>query len=310
MPRFAPRRWVLVNQGVEVVVLAVLGIAAMAVLDAYSLKLLAKVFALWVPVLGLQLLILHTGVVSLGHAAFVALGAYVAGMLSLSGAHNLWALLGALILVGAAAGLVVGVAVLRVQGLYQLMATLAVGQMMYYGFQSLRSLGGDDGFALPVRSTLTFVGPLESDRVFGFVVVGVACACAWLVGRLRRSELGAQMQAARDDGMRLASLGVSPYKVRLAAFVVSAVLAAVGGAFMAHLSRFASPQLGHWTLSGELMVLMLLGGSKTRVGPFAACVGLVLIQEWLSQYTDHWPLVLGLVVLGRVLWPSKQEGRA
>jgi len=283
-------------------------IVAMLWLDPYSIKLLAKIFALWIVVLGLQLLITHAGVLSLGHGAFVAVGAYVAGLLSLSGAHSLWLMLGAVALACIAAGLLVGAAVLRSQGLYQLMATLAVAQMAYYGLQSLRALGGDDGFALTIRPSILGDWSLESDGALGCAAVVLAGVCAALATRLCRSEFGAYMQSGRDDERRLASLGVNPFTVKLVAFVVSAVFAGLGGAMLAHLSRFASPQLGHWLFSGELMVLVVLGGAATRLGPLLACAALVLLQELLAQYTDHWLLALGLLVLVRVLWPVR--GRA
>lgn len=285
-------------------------VAAVFVLDPYAVKVLAKVFALWIAVLGLQLLIAQAGVLSLGHAAFVAVGAYVAGGLSLAGPHSLWTMLVVVGLAGAVAGGVIGTAVLRTQGLYQLMATLAVAQMAYYGLQSLRFLGGDDGFALPLRPLLFGELSLESDRALACAVVVLAGLFAAGAGRLRRSEFGALIQAARDDERRLSSLGVNVFRVRLMAFVASAVLAAVGGALLAHVSRFASPQLGHWLFSGELMVLVLLGGAASRLGPLLASAAVVLLQELLAQYTDHWPLALGVLVLLRVLWPVRERGHA
>jgi branched-chain amino acid transport system permease protein len=293
-----------------VLLIVAAGVAAMALLDPYSVKLLGKVFALWIVVLGLQLLVSHAGVITLGHAAFVAAGGYVAGGFSLAGVHPLWLMLAAVVAASAVFGGVVGAAVLRTRGLYQLMATLAIGQMVFYGFQSLRSLGGDDGFALTVRPSLPVGLTMESDGTLGLVIVALAALCAWAIHRLRTSELGVLMQAARDDERRVASLGASPYLVKLAAFVVSAVFAGLGGAMLAHLSRFTSPQVGHWMMSGELVVLVLLGGGRTRAGSFVACAAVVTVQEVLSRYTDHWPLALGILVLGRVLWPAKDGAHA
>ena len=290
--------------------IVLLGLCAVALLNPYALKLLGKVYVLWIVVLGLQLLIAHAGVVTLGQAAFVAVGAYVAGAFSLSGVHALWWMLPAVVLVSAVLGGAVGALVLRTQGLYQLRATLAVGQMVFYALQSLRFLGGDDGFALKQRPALGLGLDLDSDRALCAAIVLIAALAAWLLWRIRHSEMGFFMQAARDDERKLAALGTSPYVAKLWAFVVAAVLAGVGGALLAHLSRFTSPQLGHWLLSGELMVLVLLGGGRTRWGVFLACGALVGVQEVVAQYTDHWPLVLGVAVLLRVLWPQGREGKA
>ncbi len=278
------------------------------VLDPYSLKLMAKVFALWIIVLGLQQLTLHAGVLSLGHGAFVAAGSYVAGMLALGGEHSLWIMILAVTVVSCCLGLIVGAAVLRTQGLYQLMATLAVAQMVFYGFQSLRSFGGDEGFAISARPIVFGGWGLETDRALTLTIVVIAFLCAAIVARLRGSELGALMRANRDDARRLSSLGGNPYFVSLMAFVFSAVLAGIGGAMLAHVARYTSPQLGNWLMSGELVVLMLLGGAATRTGPLLACAAIVMIQEVLSQYTDHWLFVLGALALGRVLWaPGEKE---
>lgn len=293
-----------------VFLISLAGGIAMAFLDPYSVKLLAKVYALWIVVLGLQLLLSHAGVLTLGHAAFVAAGGYVAGGLSLAGAHPLWLMLVCVVAASAILGGAVGAIVLRTHGLYQLMATLAIGQMAFYGMQSLRSLGGDDGFAVTTRPGLPGGLSLDADAALGIVIVLIAGVGAWMVKRLRVSELGVLIQAARDDERRVASLGASPYVAKLAAFVVAAVFAGIGGALMAHLSRFASPQVGHWTMSGELMVLVLLGGARTRYGLFLACITIVAVQELVSQYTDHWPLVLGILVLGRVMWPTKDGTHA
>jgi branched-chain amino acid transport system permease protein len=276
----------------------------MALLDAYSVKVLGKVYALWIVALGLQLLLRDAGVLTLGQAAFLSVGGYVAGGLSLSGPHGVWLMLGAVVLASAVMGAAIGAIVLRTEGLYQLMATLAIGQMVFYGLQSLRSLGGDDGFAVVERPLLGSLA-LDTDAKLGLLIVVVAAVGAWAAARLRSSELGVLVRATRDDERRVASLGMNPYLVKLAAFTVAAVFAGVGGALMAHLSRFTSPQVGSWMMSGELMVLVLLGGASTRVGVFLACLAVVAIQEVVSQYTDHWPLVLGIVVLGRVLWPSR-----
>lgn len=307
----APTRYRALGLDGWVVALIVLaGCAAVALLNPYALKLLGKVYVLWIIVLGLQLLIAHAGVVTLGQAALVAIGGYVAGGITLAGGQSLWLMLLAVVLGTAVLGAAMGAVVLRTQGLYQLMATLAVGQMVYYGLQSLRFLGGDDGFALKSRPELWSGLPLESDRAWCLVIVLMAALAAWLIQRVRQSEMGYFMQAARDDERKLSALGMSPGVSKLWAFVIAAVFAGIGGALLAHLTRFTSPQLGSWMFSGELMVLVLLGGGRTRFGAFLACCALVAVQEVVAQYTDHWPLVLGVVVLLRVLWPQRGEGQA
>lgn len=279
---------------------------AIGLLDVYLLKLLGKVLIFWLIALGLQLLVAQAGVISLGHAAFMATGAYIAGLFSMQGPHDLIMMLACVAVACAAFGSLMGALILRTQGLYQLMATLAIAQMAYYGFQSLRSLGGDDGFAVSTRPDVLGLIALDTDaKLLGAILVILALG-VWAANRIRRSEMGALMQAVRDDARRVASLGISPYGIKVWAFLISAVFTGIGGALFAQLTRFTSPQLGSWFMSGELIILVLLGGGKTRSGLFLAAVAVVGIQEVVARYTDHWPMVLGALVLLRVLWPARR----
>ncbi len=288
-----------------VVGLILLGaLLAVGVLDVYQLKLLGKVLIFWLIALGLQLLVAQAGVISLGHAAFMATGAYIAGLFSLQGQHDLILMLACVAVACAAFGSLMGALILRTQGLYQLMATLAIAQMAYYGFQSLRSLGGDDGFAVSNRPSVLGLITLNTDVKLLLAIIVILVLGLYVAHRIRRSEMGALMLAVRDDGRRVASLGISPYGVKVWAFLISAVFTGIGGALFAQLTRFTSPQLGSWYMSGELIILVLLGGGKTRSGLFLAAVAVVGIQEGVARYTDHWPLVLGALVLARVLWPE------
>lgn len=277
---------------------------AVGLLDVYLLKLLGKVLIFWLIALGLQILVAQAGVISLGHAAFMAGGAYIAGIFALQGQHDLILMLACVAVACAAGGSLMGALILRTQGLYQLMATLAIAQMAYYGFQSLRSLGGDDGFAVSTRPDVLGLVSLNTDaKLLGAIIV-ILILGIWAANRIRNSEMGALMLAVRDDARRVASLGISPYGVKVWAFLISAVFTGMGGALFAHLTRFTSPQLGSWFMSGELIILVLLGGGKTRSGLFLASVAVVGIQEIGARYTDHWPMILGALVVIRVLWPS------
>lgn len=282
---------------------------AAGLLDVYLLKLLGKVLIFWLIALGLQLLVAQAGVISLGHAAFMATGAYIAGLFSLQGQHDLILMLACVAVACAVFGSLMGALILRTQGLYQLMATLAIAQMAYYGFQSLRSLGGDDGFAVSTRPDVLGLISLNTDAKLLIAIIVILALGVWVADRIRRSELGALMQAVRDDARRVASLGVSPYGIKVWAFLISAVFTGLGGALFAQLTRFTSPQLGSWFMSGELIILVLLGGGKTRSGLFLAAVAVVGIQEVVARYTDHWPMVLGALVLARVLWPAGLLGK-
>jgi branched-chain amino acid transport system permease protein len=280
---------------------------AVFVLGPYGLKIASKVMVFWLIAAGLAFLIRQAGIVSFGHAGFVATGAYAAGVMSM-----LWDAPLPLVLLGgglavALLSALVGAAVLRTHGLYQLMATLACSQMLFYFFQSLRPLGGDDGFAVTVRPPLLGAGThwFESDRAWALVILLAAACGAWLLARLAASEFGVQLAAARDDETRLQSLGGRSARVQLAAFVISGLAAGTGGMLWAHEARFVSPQLGSWLFGGELIIMVLLGARLGVLGPLAGAAAIVFAQEIVSQWTDRWPLALAGVILAVVLWPRR-----
>jgi branched-chain amino acid transport system permease protein len=265
---------------------------------------------------GLNLALGYGGLVSFGHAAFFGIGGYAAGILA-SAAQNYEPLMTwPLQLAGTtsmpiiwlvaviAAGLValpIGALSLRTGGVHFIMITLAFAQMIYYFAISWPAYGGEDGLSLTLRNSFPGIGttmPLNFFLICYALLIGALC----LFARIRDSRFGTALQAARQNEVRLAAVGISPFPIRLAAFVLSAMATGLAGSLFADLNRFVSPSMLSWQMSGELIVLVILGGTGRLFGPVAGAMLFVLFESILGGFTERWQLFLGLILLGVVLF--------
>ncbi len=282
----------------------------------YLVTLATKAVILGLAGTGLNLALGHGGLVSFGHAAFFGIGGYAAGILA-SAAQNYEPLMSwPLVLPGTtsmpviwvtavvAAGLIalpIGALSLRTGGVHFIMITLAFAQMIYYFAISWPAYGGEDGLSIYVRNTL---GTLDTTNPWTFFLVAFSLLLLvlGLVLTATRSRFGLALAMARQNPLRLTSMGVRPFKVRLTAFVLSAMAVALAGALYADLNRFVSPTMLSWQVSGELIVLVILGGVGRPCGPLIGATLFVLIEAELGQITEYWQLPLGLILLLVVLF--------
>lgn len=249
----------------------------------------------------LNLLVGTGGMVSMGHAAFFGLGAYVVGMVGAdapgwSGALVAWPLAMA---ASALAALLIGAVSLRTRGVYFIMITLAFAQMLFYVFVSLKAYGGDDGLSLSRRSALPGLN-MADDTVFYYVVLALLGASLYFLGRLRDSRFGRVLRGIKDNEARMESLGYATFRFKLAAFVIAGTLAGLAGALMANQNGFVSPNMLHWDQSGTTLVMVILGGLGSLWGGFAGAVLYLVLEEALTAFTRHWQIVLGLILLAVV----------
>jgi branched-chain amino acid transport system permease protein len=291
--------------------LALPALAALSGLD-YGVGVATRILIFALAGLSLNLILGYGGMVSFGHAAFFGTGAYVVAILShhasLGEPLVTWPIeiggtASALIawpLAMAVAGLLalaIGAVSLRTGGLYFIMITLAFAQMLYFFFVSLEAYGGDDGLSIWARST---AGPLDlSDDVqFYYLVLALLLIVLAFKARLVASRFGATLAGIRDNERRMAALGFPTYRYKLAAFAISGALAGLAGALIANQTEFVSPSFLDWQRSGEILVIVILGGMGTLYGPVAGAVVYLLLEEVLSQWTQHWMVVMGpLLVL-------------
>ena len=284
--------------------------------NPFYVTLATRMAILGLAAVGLNIALGFGGLVSFGHAAFFGIGGYVAGILashSLSGAPLnfgvfsvpgtnqmpvIWlvALVGGGLLAAA-----IGAISLRTSGVYFIMITLAFAQMTYYFAISWPAYGGEDGLSILVRNQFPGVNTMVPLNYF-LVCYGVLMVGLLVSALIRDSRFGAALQAARQNEVRVASVGITPFRIRLVAFVISGMITALAGALYADLNRFVSPSMLSWHMSGEFIVLIILGGVGRLYGPVAGAMLFVMFEFLLGGMTERWQFFLGLILLGVVLF--------
>jgi branched-chain amino acid transport system permease protein len=253
----------------------------------------------------LNLVLGYGGMVSFGHAAFVGLGAYATGVLVSEGITNGAVHLLATLGVTALAALVIGAISLRTRGVYFIMITLAFAQMLFFLANSIKGYGGDEGLNIRARSNFGFGLDLKDASTFYYVALAVLGASLAALKRFVASNLGRAIVAMRDDDERAEALGLPTYRCRLAVFVAAGMLGGIAGLLTVNQQGYVSPNLLHWTQSGNLMVMVILGGVATLSGGAIGALVLIVLQEVLAAYTSHWEFWTGWVLLAVVLFARR-----
>lgn len=269
--------------------------------DDFLIVIATRILAFAIAALALDLILGYGGMVSFGHAAYLGFGAYAVAILSRAGVTELGAHLLAAIAISAPFALITGAISLRTRGVYFIMITLAFAQMAYFFFVSLSSFGGDDGVTLAGRSTLFGQPLLESDRALFYVTLALLIGIYLLALRITQSRFGRVLTGARENPVRMQAIGFSPFRYQLTAYVISGCMAAVAGVMLANQTEFVSPALMNWHRSGELIVMVVLGGVGNLIGAIGGAVIALLLEEWLSRMSEHWPLFFGLFLVLIVL---------
>jgi branched-chain amino acid transport system permease protein len=205
------------------------------------------------------------------------------------------------ILASALAALVIGALSLRTSGVYFIMITLAFGQMLYYFAISWPAYGGEDGLPIYVRNGFPGLNTLDPVQFFSICFI-ILSAVLYVMGRLYRAPFGLALAAARQNAQRVETVGLSPYRLRLAAFVVSGAITGLAGALFADLNRFVSPSMLSWQTSGEIMVFIILGGVGRLFGPLAGAMLFILLEHVLGGLSEFWHIYLGALLLMVVLF--------
>ncbi|MDZ7710199.1 MAG: branched-chain amino acid ABC transporter permease [Roseovarius sp.] len=300
-------------------VLAALGgvaLAAMALGEPYTITLATKVAILGLAAAGLNIALGLGGLVSFGHALFFGVGGYAMGILAfhaqtytpldlgllrIEGTKSMPVIWLTALTLSALVAIPVGLLALRTSGVYFIMITLAFAQMFYYFTISWSAYGGEDGLSIYVRNGFPGLNTLDPIQFFG-LCFALLCLVLWLSARLARSPFGLALGAARQSPARAEAVGLSPMRLRLVAFVISGAIAGLAGALYADLNRFVSPAMFGWQLSGELIVLVILGGVARIIGPVVGAAVFVMLEHFLGQITDFWQIWLGLILLVIVLF--------
>ncbi|WP_424930352.1 branched-chain amino acid ABC transporter permease [Amaricoccus tamworthensis] len=284
--------------------------------EPFVVTLATRIAILGLAGVGLNLALGLGGLVSFGHAVFFGIGGYAVGVLAshaqlytpimtwpieISGSSSMPVIWLVAIVASALAGLLIGAISLRTSGVYFIMITLAFGQMAYYFAISWPAYGGEDGLSIYVRNSfprLKLLVPFDF-----FVVAYCVLLCAILLfSRVAISPFGLALNATRQNLARVQSVGIETYRLQLTAFVLSAVITGLAGALYADLNRYVSPSMLSWTISGEIMIFVILGGVGRTWGPVLGAAVFVILEQWLGGVSEYWQIFLGVILLAVVLF--------
>ncbi len=308
-----PRRLVL-HLSVAVALIAALALVpvfAQITGKSFYVTLVSRMMIFALAATGLNLVMGYGAMVSFGHALYIGLGAYAVGILSFHGVSNGWVHLAVALGVGGVLAAVIGMVCLRAVGVAFIMITLAFAQMFYFLGISLKQYGGDDGFSIDLRSNFGIVD-LNNNVVLYYLIFGVLMVVLFAFHRLIHARFGMVLRGCRSNERRMKALGFPTQQVKLTAYVLSALVCVLAGMLLANMTRFVSPSYMQWIVSGDLVVMVVLGGLGTLIGPVVGAVLWLSMEEALSSFSigwapldelvrNHWLGLLGLVSLGVAL---------
>ena len=289
---------------------------AMAADEPFMITLATRAVILALAAVGLNIALGWGGLVSLGHAAFFGIGGYAMGILAshaqgytplmewpfvIEGTKSMPVIWLVAVVASALAALGIGLLSLRTAGVYFIMITLAFGQMLYYFAISWTAYGGEDGLSIYVRNGFPGLNTLVPIQFYG-LCLGILFIVLALNAALVRSPFGLALNAARQSPQRVRTVGLDPRRLQLIAFVLSGAITGLAGALFADLNRFVSPSMLSWQMSGEIMVLVILGGTARVFGPVAGAILFVALEHSLGGISDYWHIFLGALLLLVVLF--------
>lgn len=294
---------------------AAVPLVAGALGQPFWISFFARILVYAIAASALNLALGYGGLVSFGHALFMGLGSYAVALPAAHGIDSGWLHLALCVGASLLVALAVGAVSLRTSGMAFIMITLAFAQMGYFLFVSLKQYGGDDG--LPVAATSRFGGlDLGATLPLYATALAVLALLTWWMARLRVAPFGMALRGARQNARRVNAIGLQAQRVQLVAFTISGALCGVAGLLLANLNAFASPSTLAWTVSGELIVMVVLGGIGTVLGPIVGALAFLGLEELLKGLTEHWmavfgPLIVAMALVGRRglvglldLWPK------
>jgi branched-chain amino acid transport system permease protein len=279
------------------IILALVPIYARLTGDPFVMTLFTRILIMALAALSLNLIMGFGGMVSFGHAAYLGIGGYAVGILAKEGIGSGFVQWPTAIAASALYALVVGALSLRTRGVYFIMITLAFAQMIYYVAIGLDRYGGDDGLTINVRSQFGTVVDLNNKTLFYYLCFAILLAGIYLVWRIVNSRFGLVIRGARSNERRMRAIGFPTFRYKLVCFVIAGAMCGLAGALLANHTSFISPAMMHWTRSGDLMVMAVLGGMHAMFGPLIGTMTFLLLEEGLSRITDYPNLILGPLLL-------------
>ena len=293
------RGWV--NAAVIVVLALVPGIVNLTD-NAFFLDLATRFVILAIAAVSLNLILGYGRMISFGHAAYIGIGAYAVGIPAYYEIYNGYLHILIAMSVSAVFALVTGLVCLRTRGVNFIMITMAFAQMVFFAFVSIEEYGGDDGLVIEMRSEFGSLVDLENPSVLYYVCFVSLLLVLYVIRRMVRSRFGMVIQGARGNEPRMQSLGFNTFRYKLVCYVIAGTICGFAGALLGNFTNIISPEMMDWTRSGELIFMVVLGGTGSVFGPVLGTSVFLLLEEILSGLWLYWQLAFGIFLILAVLF--------
>tara|TARA_R110000868_G_scaffold143281_4_gene361297 strand:+ start:9540 stop:10487 length:948 start_codon:yes stop_codon:yes gene_type:complete len=275
-----------------------------AIDQPFYLALASRIMIFAIAALSLDLILGYGGLVSFGHAAYIGLGAYAVAILNFYEIDNGYLHLFVAIVGSGIVAALIGAISLRTGGLYFIMITLAFTQMLFFLGISLEEYGGDDGINTS-RSVFGEWIDMDDNTSLYYVILFLLVACTLISWRLVNSRFGMVIRGSHSNEARMTAIGYPVFRYRLVAFIISGAICGVAGFALANLTEFVTPSFMHWTRSGEIMIMVLLGGMGSLFGSVLGAAAYLLLEDVLSGITQHWWIIFGPTLVIIILFAKK-----
>jgi len=278
--------------------------------NSYYLDIANRLVVLAIAAVSLNLILGYGGMISFGHAAYIGIGAYAVGIPAHYDIDNGFLQFAIAIGASAAFALVSGMICLRTRGVNFIMITMAVSMMVFYGFVSIEEYGGDDGLTIYYRSNFGSLIDLSDDVTLYYLCLASLVVAVFIVYRIINSRFGMVIQGAKGNEARMQSLGFNTYRYKLACYVISASMCGFAGALMGNDTGFISPEMMDWTRSGELIFMVVFGGTGSLGGPVLGAGAFLLLEPVLEGLLNaikegaevYWHIPFGIILICAVLF--------
>ncbi len=285
---------------------AVTPIVATIIDEPFYINLFARLMIWAIAATSLNLILGYGGMISFGHAVYLGIGGYAVGVCSYYGIDNFYVQLPVALGAALIIATVFGAVSLRTRGIFFIMITLALSQMIYFLSISIDEFGSDDGLIIYTRSDFG-VSWLNLDNPIHlyYLIFAVMMACLLFMHRLVNARFGLVIRGSKSNEQRMEVIGYPTYRYRLVCFVIAGLICAMAGVLSANVEKFVSPDVMHWTKSGELIFMVVLGGMASLFGPLAGAMVFWLLSEFLSRLTEHWHIIFGPILILVVLFSPR-----
>jgi len=282
--------------------LGLIPILSVAFEDPFLLTLFTRIVIMAIAAVSLNLILGYGGMVSFGHAAYIGVGGYTVGILAFHGVHAAWIQWPLAVIISGVVAALIGLLSLRTKGIFFIMITLALSQLVYYLGNGAFAYGGDDGLNIMKRSDFGGLLNLDNRPTFYYLCWVILLATIFFVHRTVNSRFGMVLQGAKSNDRRMATIGFPVHRYQLTAFVLAGMICGLAGVLTATFTGFISPAMMHWSRSGDLIVMVVLGGMGSLFGPVFGTVAFLLLEEVLSSWTEYWKIVFGPLLVLVVLF--------